>query len=62
MNILQVLTHRIGSLIGIKNEHLTSFDRQEQLFYFGIKNEHLTSFDKQDRFFNWNKERTSFKF
>jgi hypothetical protein len=24
MNILQVLTHRIGSLIGIKNEHLSS--------------------------------------
>jgi hypothetical protein len=32
MNILQVLTHRIGSLIGIKNEHLTSFDRQDWFF------------------------------
>jgi hypothetical protein len=26
------LTDRIGSLIGIKNEHLTSFDTQDQFF------------------------------
>ena len=32
MNILQVLTDRIGSLIGIKNEHLTSFDTQDRFF------------------------------
>ena len=51
MDILKVLTDRNSSLIGIKNEHLTSFDRQEQLFYFGIKNEHVTSFDRQERLF-----------
>ena len=55
MNILQVLTHRIGSLIGIKNEHLTSFDTQDRSL-IRMKNEHLTSFDTQERFFNWNKE------
>jgi len=32
MNILQVFTDRIGSSIGIKNEHLTSFDRQDRFF------------------------------
>jgi hypothetical protein len=35
MNILQVLTHRIGSLIGIKNEHLTSLVRCS--FFIPIK-------------------------
>ena len=55
MNILQVLTDRIGSLIGIKNEHLKIL-RHRIGSLIGIKNEHLTGFDRQDRFFNWNKE------
>lgn len=38
MNILQVLTERIGSLIGIKNEHLTI----------------LTDKIKRQAFFNYN--------